>query len=265
MDASTRQPPSRKNRLAARAFKLVSTLSAILAIASAVAFIVRPPPLYFKESASVHGPRGRYGIRIYHDLILILGPTRSLPAPAGVDRNELITTVAQMRNEDIHWIDPGYFIQARGIDLVKVSENANVVRRELVDALDDPHRFAVAHLMLRCCSTDFKKYDMQMGEGFFDGLEKPTVVGTTEFYDPAQIPQLRDMWMDVLRQPILVVGYGTALVRHSILPAIWMMLAVIRRLKLRHRPPGFCPVCNYDLRATPHRCPECGNTDFHLA
>jgi hypothetical protein len=39
----------------------------------------------------------------------------------------------------------------------------------------------------------------------------------------------------------------------AIVPAVWV--DVRRR---RPRPPGFCPACGYDLRATPERCPECG-------
>ncbi len=34
----------------------------------------------------------------------------------------------------------------------------------------------------------------------------------------------------------------------------------LRRLirRLRPLPPGYCPNCRYDLRGTPHHCPECG-------
>ena len=30
------------------------------------------------------------------------------------------------------------------------------------------------------------------------------------------------------------------------------------RARMRRGPPGLCPACGYDLRATPGRCPECG-------
>jgi hypothetical protein len=42
------------------------------------------------------------------------------------------------------------------------------------------------------------------------------------------------------------------------LPTLRAALALFRKWRRRVLPPGLCPACGYDLRATPGRCPECG-------
>ena len=52
---------------------------------------------------------------------------------------------------------------------------------------------------------------------------------------------------------ITVVPYWLIMVVSAALPG-WRVMHFARR----RRPPGVCPSCGYDLRATPGRCPECG-------
>jgi hypothetical protein len=62
-----------------------------------------------------------------------------------------------------------------------------------------------------------------------------TVIGTTEFLD-VRVPY----WA------IVLISAGP--------PAAWVWVRSRRRADRG----GLCPVCGYDLRATPDRCPECG-------
>ena len=63
--------------------------------------------------------------------------------------------------------------------------------------------------------------------------------------------------MRILRTNLLgwlfVVPHWFAALTFAVLPAYRLAQRVRRR-----QPPGHCPDCGYDLRATPERCPECG-------
>src|SRR4051812_17245159 len=53
-----------------------------------------------------------------------------------------------------------------------------------------------------------------------------------------------------------VVPYWSLAVVFGALSACWLR-CLVRRTRLRAA--GLCRICGYDLRATPNRCPECGN------
>jgi hypothetical protein len=54
------------------------------------------------------------------------------------------------------------------------------------------------------------------------------------------------------------LSYWELLAFFAVLPAFWVVRYMRDRRKLMRSNRGACPSCDYDLRATPDRCPECG-------
>jgi hypothetical protein len=54
------------------------------------------------------------------------------------------------------------------------------------------------------------------------------------------------------------VPHWSVVLGAAILPGVWFRRALVRRRRNRRRAGGLCPICAYDLRATPGLCPECG-------
>lgn len=66
-----------------------------------------------------------------------------------------------------------------------------------------------------------------------------------------------DAWLHYLRRPSIV---SYALDANVLLfTCVWWRHEFLKQRAKRRKREGLCPVCGYDVRATPGQCPECGN------
>jgi hypothetical protein len=133
----------------------------------------------------------------------------------------------------------------------------------LLCALESRESFIAAHIDLMGCrpqKVDSSQYQNGLLRASWSGLQveleaRQSTLNPPSRIDPAQLPAIRDLWHDRLDVQMAAMPFWPLTLPPLLLPAAWLRAALRKR---RRRTLGLCPACGYDLRATPIRCPECG-------
>lgn len=76
---------------------------------------------------------------------------------------------------------------------------------------------------------------------------------------PADKPFFRRFYFDFNSPVFIAMPYWALGALTGIVPVSWLLNALRRkRIIKRRKREGLCPICGYDMRATPMLCPECG-------
>jgi hypothetical protein len=249
---------------------------------------------FWMRSHHVHGQAnfttaaGRYALHSQKGRLALSGPP-----PANADAN-VSQWVADVNNDVLIWMEhrvrhprPILFVNVfpeEGTGARKLHKTRPAAATPLLlRALDDPERFAAAHILLDAIEKqgEYSEWEIlppHRPDGSFHvaykGLKvemRPQSVvehdshGSSRIHrekdetarvDPASQRAVRDHWHDVFDVRIASVSYGwlvLALLIHPTARSVRTWRRIVRSKRSQ------CIDCGYDLRFSEGRCPECGN------
>jgi hypothetical protein len=234
--------------------RILLAASAALSLACAAAAVDGLRHQASRDLITIRRPDGWYRLRARMGWFYLLRPEPLRGTPERVA--QLRTWGAALDNRDIAWPPQMWMLPATGSEATDRLRRANAEARPvLLKALDDPRRFAAAHILMGGAFRA-KRNTVLAGPGTLTVTATP---GGPADYDASQIPALHDYWHARLDTDELArVPCATIALIAAVPTVMWTRTLLRRRQQRRRAAQGLCAACGYDLRGIAERCPECG-------